>query len=240
MSHLKRRFPAGRLSSLCAFGAALLSLIPSASAAAATPTPESATYCGGGLTHDPSGASSGEPNLLDYQFQCDTGISAYTVVVLRQPGNTSTIDDFSPTATVLAPDDVTVSSSVSFTCAGTIPGDGINCNAGAGGVTAPFDFVSGSFDPIDPYCKNIAKGAKPGTLAEPQAQVEVVVTDSTGAEDGPFELDLTPACKAVPNYVPFPKPKPKAKPKPKPKPKAKAKAKGKQAPKAKHNEAGKK
>jgi hypothetical protein len=62
----------------------------------------------------------------------------------------------------------------------------------------------GSFDPIDPYCKHFPPGAKPGSYAEPQALVQVVVSDTTGAEDGPFTLNMKPACPPVPNRMPRP------------------------------------
>jgi hypothetical protein len=211
LSQLTRRYAGARARGSCLIAAGVLGLVLVSSAGAATVTPSSNTSCAGHLTRDSSGASSGEPNLLDYTFQCDTPITAYTLVITRKAGDSNNIDDFSPTASVLEPDGVTPSSSVAFNCGGTIPGNGINCNAGAGGVTVANDFVTGSFDPIDQYCKNLPKNAKPGTLAEAQADVELVVSDNTGAEDGPFTLGLKPGCKAVPNVAPTPKPKPKPK-----------------------------
>jgi hypothetical protein len=41
--------------------------------------------------------------------------------------------------------------------------------------------------------------------------VQLVVTDYTGAEDGPFNLGPAKACPKVPNAVPTPKAKPKPK-----------------------------
>ena len=45
----------------------------------------------------------------------------------------------------------------------------------------------------------------------PQAIVQLVVTDYTGAEDGPFTLGPASACPKVPNVVPTPKAKTKPK-----------------------------
>jgi hypothetical protein len=60
----------------------------------------------------------------------------------------------------------------------------------------------GSFDPIDPYCGGVPAGSKAGSVPEPQALVQLVVTNATGGQDGPFSLNLRPACA---------KPKPKHK-----------------------------
>jgi hypothetical protein len=116
----------------------------------------------------------------------------------------------------------TPSATTAVTCSGETPGDGINGTAGAGGVVSAWSNVYGSFDLIEPYCKYLPSGAKPGTIAAPQAVVDLIVTNTTGAENGPFRLDLTPACKRVADYVPFPKvikkttkPKPKKTTKPK-------------------------
>jgi hypothetical protein len=73
-------------------------------------------------------------------------------------------------------------------------------------MTAPF-FAGGTFDPVDPYCANVPSGSPAGTRPEPTALVELVVTDTTGAEDGPFRLHLSGTCPVV--HVVKPKPKPK-------------------------------
>jgi hypothetical protein len=93
-------------------------------------------------------------------------------------------------------------------CSGVLPGDGINCNAGAGGLVAGYAVVHGAVDTSDPFCANLPKNAKPGTKPEPAAFAQLVVTDVTGAEDGPFRLWLQPGCKPV---KPLPKPAKKAK-----------------------------
>ena len=185
-------------------GVALATVAFTAVAGAATtpPTPESLTVCGGTVSHDPTGAAASEPNLLDYKFSCNGAISAYTIIV-DQPGDGGgAIDDYNPTPTVFEADGATPSTSESLTCEGTTPSNGINCNAGAGGVLSAFDFADGSVDPIQPYCKHLPARAKPGTPAVPQALVQLVVTDSTGAEDGPFALRSAKACSKVPNFAP--------------------------------------
>ncbi len=193
--------------------AAIACALPAVASAATTPvTPASLTNCGGHVSADPTGASQGEPNLLDYKIQCDGDISAYTII-LNQVGDVGgSIDDYNPAPSVLeAPLGVTPSPSESLTCEGTTPSDGINCNAGAGAVMSAGLFGEGSIDPIAPYCKHFAKGAKPGTAAIPQALVQLVVTDATGAEDGPFILGPAKACPKVANVVPEPKAKAKKK-----------------------------
>jgi hypothetical protein len=62
-----------------------------------------------------------------------------------------------------------------------------------------------------PYCKFLPAHAKPGTPAVPQAIVQLIVTDVTGAQDGPFDLTLKTRCPSVANVVPTPKPKKKNK-----------------------------
>jgi hypothetical protein len=130
---------------------------------------------------------------------------------------------------VFETDGVTPSPTESITCEGTTPSNGVNCNLTTGGAQLSDGFFAdGSVDPIQAYCKHLpttagGKLAKPGTPAVPQALVQLVVTDYTGAEDGPFTLGPATACPKVPNVVPTPKPKAKAKKK-KPKSTSKSKA----------------
>lgn len=104
-------------------------------------------------------------------------------------------------------DGVTPSTSESDTCEGTTPSDGINCNFGAGGVLSAGNIADGSIDPVAPYCKSLPVKAAAGTAAIPPALVQLVVTDATGAEDGPFVLGPAKACPKVPDVVPVPKAK---------------------------------
>jgi hypothetical protein len=171
-------------------------------ASAAAPTPVSNTNCGGTVTKD-SAPPADDPNLTDYTFHCDGPISAYTLIVNRRASDFDTIDDFTSDVSVIQTDG-TPSATESVTCAATLPGDGINCNAGAGGTISAWYGVRSSFDLTDAYCKHFPVGARPGTEAIPQALIELVVTDATGAEDGPFRINSGSACPVVPDRVPTP------------------------------------
>jgi hypothetical protein len=164
-----------------------------ACAAAATITPNSATTCYGSLAHDPTGKASGEPNLLDYKFFCNENIVAYTVLVTRGRGWSSTIDDYNSSPLVVDSDGTT-SATEAPGCAGTTPGLGINCNIGTGAQIDAFNTVEGSIDPIGTYCPYYPTGAKKDSRPVPEAQVELIVSDYTGAEDGPFPLAVKQAC----------------------------------------------
>ena len=190
---------------LVALALALCGGLLTESALAAVPPPQSATSCGGLLKR--AKATPDDPNQLSYKFTCNWGISAYTLIVTRKSNDDATIDDFASSVSVFDPTGNPLSTQ-SFNCAGTIPGDGVNCNAGAGGYMAAPNWAEGTFDTIDPYCPNIPKGAPANARPEPGAVVQLVVTDTTGAEDGPFRLRLLGKCPAV--HV-----KPKAKSKPK-------------------------
>jgi hypothetical protein len=190
--------------SLVTAGVAVAALVPPAGAGAATapPTPESLTTCTGHWSSDSSGKTQDEPYLIDYAFGCDTDISAYTLIVDRGAGQDETIDDFSPTASVILPYGAP-STTETVACEGTTPSDATNCNAGAGGVVTANYSIQGSVDPIAAACKHLPAKGRPGTPAIPEAIVQVVVTDNTGAEDGPFDLRPAPGtCKRVPNTVP--------------------------------------
>lgn len=172
-------------------------LMPAASARAAA---QATTVCSGGLRNDPAASPTGDPNLTDYTFRCNGDITAYSLLINRTIGDFETMDDFSTTA------DVTTAGAIvateSFNCEGLLPGLGINCN----GKASAYHDISGTFDTSDPYCGGYAAGAKWPAKPEAQAMVQLIVTDLTGAENGPFRLDVTPAC---PYVKPLPKPKPK-------------------------------
>ena len=194
MLHRKAERRAARRSALVALALALFGCLLVQSAVAAVPTPESATLCGGSLKRAKPTAD--DPNLLSYKFNCNGGITAYTLIVLRKSNDFNTIDDFDTNPLVVDPTGNPLSN-VALSCAGQIPGYGINCNAGAGGSVPSPDWAEGTFDTSEPYCANIPAGAKPGTKPDPTAVVELVVSDSTGAEDGPFRLRLEGKCPAV-------------------------------------------
>lgn len=194
MSHHQARSRAPLHCGGLALAVALLGCVLAGPASAAATTPESATSCGGSLKR--ATPTTNDPNLLDYTFNCDWGVSSYTLIVNRGLNDDSTVDDFSSSVGVF---DLSGNplATVSFGCSGTIPGDGVNCNAGAGGYLPAPDSVQGSFDTSDPYCANIPAGSPAGTKPEPTALVDLVVTDTTGAEDGPFRLRLDGRCPAV-------------------------------------------
>jgi hypothetical protein len=168
----------------------------------APPTPVSLTTCSGSLSPDSTGTSIGEPYLTDYRFSCNGNITSYTVVANRQSGDIGNIDDFNGSPIVFKADGVTPSLTESALCSATTPSDGINCNFGAGGALTASYFAVGSVDLIAPYCKSLPLKAKPGTPAIPQAIVQLIVTDATGAQDGPFALSLSSRCPRVRNTVP--------------------------------------
>lgn len=175
--------------------AAALAIAP-ATAVAAGP----ATNCGGWLKRAPT---SDDANALSYQFQCNWGITAYSIIATRQPSDYATIDDFGPDGLAYDTSGNPVSG-VGFGCAGQLPGNGINCGLSSGYLPAP-DYAEGWIDTTEPYCSHIPAGSPAGTAAEPQAIVQLIVTDTNGVQDGPFRLNLSPAC------APTPKPKPKTK-----------------------------
>jgi hypothetical protein len=121
------------------------------------------------------------------------------------------------------------------TCNTEAPSDGFDCTGGAvvsttGGSTPSYtnpctnltadttytslgcipagDSVQGQIQLSAPYCAYIPKKAKAGTPKVPRAIVDLVVTDDSGAQDGPFELTPAFKCATVPAVAPTPKTKP--------------------------------
>lgn len=181
-----------------------------ASSAPKLPTPVSETTCSGSVKPAPIAF---EPNLLSYQFQCDEGIIAYTIVGNRPDSNSGQIDDFDTTPLATSDDGVTPDSKTSWLCEGSIPANGFNCTAGLNSSSTALssmaggDFVQGTLDLSDPYCGTPAATGKKQTYTKKvdglklvypaglqQALLQVVVTDWTGAQDGPFVLNNTVAC----------------------------------------------
>jgi hypothetical protein len=201
LSQLKPWRPPARLAATAAATSFIAIAMPVAGSAAALP-PESTASCYGSLTPT---ATADEPNSLTYKFHCDERITAYTVVVDRGLNDYSTIDDFSTAAEVLGPDGKTPDATTSWGCQGYNPGASVSCNTG-GGTTymGAGSYAEGSFDPTGPYCKYIPTGARPGTPAEPRLLVQLIVSDSTGAEDGPFSLPYKGRCPTVPDRAPRP------------------------------------
>jgi hypothetical protein len=194
VSHRKAERRVGKRWALVALASAFSGCVLAQTAVAAVPTPESATLCGGTLKR--AKPSADDPNPVSYKFNCNGSITAYTLVVLRKSNDSNTIDDFASSVSVFDPSGNPLSTA-SFACSGQIPGDGVNCNAGAGGSMASPDWAEGTFDTTEPYCANIPAGSPIGTKPDLAAVVELVVSDSTGAEDGPFRLRLAGKCPAV-------------------------------------------
>lgn len=190
-AHAALRRPTTIVTAVVALGGAAPS---AAHAASAPPPPASTANCYGSLTR--ATPTVDDPNLLDYQFHCDTRITAYTILVNRYKNNAGTIDDFSSTPSVFEPDRVTPDTNTTWTCEGSIPGNGFNCNTGGGtSFMGAWSWSEGSLDVTDPYCGLPATTAgKKTTPAEAPALVQLVVSDVTGAEDGPFTLWPTAAC----------------------------------------------
>jgi len=201
-----------------AAAAVVFAVLPAVAGAASAPTapklptPASSTTCWGFLKPSPIAY---EPNLLGYDFHCDNPITAYTILANRRAWDLPVIDDFDTAPLTTLGDGVTPDPNTSWTCEGSIPSDGFNCNAGlnskgtALGSMAAWSVAEGTLDTSDPYCgtpaASDAKKAKKATKRVnplnptyppglPRAIVQLVVTDSTGAQDGPFVLSDTASC----------------------------------------------
>lgn len=200
MSVLRKRPAASR--SLIRSGALTTGLGAAAAALALVPASASAIpaygllNCTGNLAKEQSNVA--EPHLTSYQFQCTQNIASYTVIVSRQPNNFNTIDNFNVTPNVLDPTDKVISSTLSVTCQGITPGNGLNCSAASPtnpqSVTTT-DWIQGDFDTIDPFCSFYRSGSKPGSTPVPSANAQLIVSDVYGNEFGPFQLPLKPGCK---------------------------------------------
>jgi hypothetical protein len=192
-----------RLRIVCAAGLALGAILPASAAA----TPSGVVNCHGSLAK--ATATADDANPLSYSFSCNGDIEAYTIVANREISDFSTLDDFSTSVTVEDSKKV-VNATEGVACEAVLPGNGINCfaNGSAPAVVSAHEFVAGSFDTTDPYCGVAArtvkvkgkKGKKGKTKvipAEPRAVAQLVVSDVTGAEFGPFPLNLKPGCPAA-------------------------------------------
>ncbi len=184
-------------------------VVPAVSDAAA-PTPASFTSCSGSLKPDSGARKAKEPNLLDYSFTCNGGIVAYTVIAYQAGDDNAAIQDYAPAPLVLETDNLTPSPTETVTCEGAQPSNGINCNTGTylSEITGGY-YVDGTIDLVQDYCKHLPTPAKgetlrAGTPAIQTARVQLIVTDWSGAQDGPFALRQAKACPVVPNVAPKP------------------------------------
>lgn len=181
--------------------------------AAGNPNPYDYTFsCGAAIAAgatDPSG----------YSWNFAGNIWSYTIVVTRRKDNGSNVTYEAPTANVLTSAGA-IDATQYVNCSSSVPSDGFNCSAPgpgasttsdlANGTNPPYlsyipalDTVTGGFSLAEGYCSFLPKGAKPGTPAVPQATVELIVTDTNGVSEGPFELYHSgKACPKVPAVVP--------------------------------------
>lgn len=184
--------------------------VPAVSAAATSITPASFTSCSGSLKPDSGASKADEPGLLDYSFKCNGGITAYTIAAYQGGDDNASIQDYAPSPLIYETDGLTPSPTETVTCEGAQPSNGINCNTGTylSEITGGY-FVDGTIDLGQTYCKHFptpakGKSLRPGTAAISTARVQLIVTDWSGAEDGPFALREPKACPSVPNRVPEP------------------------------------
>ncbi len=158
-----------------------------------------------------------------YTWNFTGNIWSYTILVTRRKDDGNNVTYGAPTANVLNSSGA-VDATQYVNCSSAVPSDGFSCSApGPGGSTTtdlangtnpPYvsyipagETVTGGFALTEGYCSFLPKGAKPGTPAVPQATVELIVTDTNGVSEGPFELTRTGKCPKVAAVVPQPKKK---------------------------------
>jgi len=157
---------------------------------------------------------------------------AYTIYATRPDITQNTIDDYNATPYTTFPSPLTLDpfytinpsawpaaatagsadTATGITCEQSAQLSAINCNAGlptvTSGVTTNNGYipeserVHGNLDLDQAYCKHLPNTKKIGRPAVRQAQLWLVVSDNTGAQDGPFRLTLTGRkCPKVGNFV---------------------------------------
>jgi hypothetical protein len=183
---------------------------------AATITPASFTSCAGSLKPDTGAKKAKEPNLLDYSFSCNSGFVAYSIIAYQAGDDNAAIQDYAPSPLVFETDNLTPSPTETITCEGAQPSNGINCNTGTylAEINSGY-YVDGTIDLGQTYCQHLptpakGKSLRPGTEPIPTARVQLIVTDWSGAQDGPFALKEPKACPSVPK-VPATTKKPSSK-----------------------------
>lgn len=168
-----------------------------------------------------------ETDPSGYSWNFSGNIWSYTIVITRRKDNGNNVTYEAPTANVLTSSGA-VDTTQDVSCSSAIPSDGFSCSAPGPGATSSSDLANGSNPPYlsyipagetvtggfamaEGYCSFLPKGAKAGTPAVPQATVELIVTDTNGVSEGPFELTRTGKCPKVAAVVPAKKKKRKAK-----------------------------
>jgi hypothetical protein len=166
--------------------------------------------CGSSLSGatDPSG----------YTWNFSGNIWSYTIIVTRRKDNGNNLSYDAPTANVLTSSGAADATQY-VNCSSAVPSDGFGCSAPGPGASSTADLangtnpsylsyipageaVTGGFAMTEGYCSFLPKGAKAGTPAVQQATVELIVTDTNGVSEGPFELSRTGKCPKVAAVVP--------------------------------------
>jgi hypothetical protein len=172
-------------------------------------------------------AIAGATDPSGYTWNFSGNIWSYTILVTRRNDDGNNVTYGAPTANVLTSSGA-VDATQYVNCSSFVPSDGFSCSAPGPGASSTSDLANGSNPPYlqyipagesvtggfaltEGYCSYLRKGAKPGTPAVPQATVELIVTDTNGVSEGPFELRRATKCKKVAAVVPEPKKKKKAK-----------------------------
>jgi len=157
-----------------------------------------------------------DPSGYTWNFSGD--IWSYAIIVTRRKDNGNNVTYEAPTANLFTPSGAADGTQY-VNCSSAVPSDGFSCSApgpGAGsatdlanGTNPPYlayipagDRITGGFALTEGYCSFLPKGARAGTPAVPQATVELIVTDTNGVTEGPFELTRTGKCPKVPAVVP--------------------------------------
>lgn len=164
----------------------------------------------------PSITNATDPSGYTWNF---TGnIWSYTIVVTRRKDDGNNVTYEAPAANILNSSGAADTTQY-VNCSSSVPSDGFSCSAAGPGASSPSDLANGSNPPYLPYipagetvtggfaltegyCSFLPKGAKPGKPAVPQATVELLVTDTNGVTEGPFELTRAGGCPKVPAVVP--------------------------------------
>jgi hypothetical protein len=168
---------------------------------------------------------SGATTESGYTWNFSGNIWSYTIIVTRRKDDGNNVTYEAPTANVLNGSGA-VDSTQYVNCSSAVPSDGFGCSDPGPGASSSSDLangtnppylqyipagetVTGGFAMTEGYCSFLPKGAKAGTPAVPQATVELIVTDTNGVSEGPFELYRAGKCPKVAAVVPAKKKKAK-------------------------------
>jgi hypothetical protein len=170
---------------------------------------------------------SGATDPSGYTWNFSGNIWSYTIIVTRRNDDGNNVTYGAATANVLKSSGA-VDTTQYVNCSSVVPSDGFSCSAPGPGASSTSDLangtnppylsyipageaVTGGFAMAEGYCSFLPKDKKAGTPAVPQASVELIVTDTNGVSEGPFELHRLGKCPKVPAVVPQKKTKNPAK-----------------------------